>query len=116
VGLIRFANGAAIQVESFWASHQPGELQIELLGTEGGARLDPPTVYRTRHGRPEDVALAPPRLDGMAGVAAHFIACVLDGIPCEAPLRHGLTVQRMLEAVLQSAAEGREVRLDRPDG
>jgi hypothetical protein len=28
-------------------------------------------------------------------MAAHFLACVLDGIPCEATLRHGLTVQQM---------------------
>ena len=37
-GLIRFENGAAIQVESHWASHQPAEFQIELFGTEGGRR------------------------------------------------------------------------------
>lgn len=27
-GFIRFANGAGLQIESFWASHQPDELQI----------------------------------------------------------------------------------------
>jgi predicted dehydrogenase len=110
-GLIRFANGAALQVESFWASHQPDELQIELFGTEGGARLSPLTLYRTLDGAPADTTLAPPKGEGMAGVAAHFIACVLDGTSCEAPLRHGLIVQRMLEAVLRSAESGREVRL-----
>jgi predicted dehydrogenase len=110
-GLIRFTNGAAIQVESFWASHQPEEFQIELFGTEGGARLDPPTLYRTLDGRPADTALSPPEVDGFDGVAAHFLACVLDGADCPAPLRHGLTVQRMLEAVLASARTGREVRL-----
>jgi len=48
---------------------------------------------------------------GFAGVAAHFIAGVLDGIACQAPLRHGLTVQRILEGLLTSAESGREVRL-----
>lgn len=110
-GLIRFANGAAIQVESFWASHQPDDLQIELFGTEGGARLDPMTLYTTIDGRPQDTSVQPPDREGFAGVAEHFIACILDGIPCEAPLRDGLTVQRMLEAVLTSAASGAEVRL-----
>jgi predicted dehydrogenase len=110
-GLIRFANGAAIQVESFWASHQPDELQIELFGTEGGARLNPMTLYHTVAGRPADTTLAPPEREGFDGVAEHFIACVLDGIPCEAPLEHGLAVQRMLEAVLTSAETGTEVRL-----
>jgi len=111
VGLVRFANGAAIEVESFWASHQASELQIELFGTEGGAKLDPLTLYRTLDGRPADTTVQPPSREGFAGVAAHFIACVLDGAACEAPLRHGLTVQRMLEAVLASAASGAEVRL-----
>jgi predicted dehydrogenase len=110
-GLIRFAGGAGLQVESFWASHQPPEVQIELFGTEGGARLHPPALYRTEAGRPVDATVEPPKQEGFAGVAAHFIACVLDGIACEAPLRHGLVVQRMLEAVLESAASGREVRL-----
>jgi predicted dehydrogenase len=110
-GLVRFASGAAIQVESFWASHQPDEVQMELFGTEGGARLEPLTLYRTLDGRPADVSVQPPKREGFAGVAAHFIACVLDGVPCEAPLRHGLTVQRMLEGVLHSAEKGEEVRL-----
>ncbi|HEU4753100.1 MAG TPA: Gfo/Idh/MocA family oxidoreductase, partial [Armatimonadota bacterium] len=111
-GIIRFANGAALQVESFWASHQPEELQIELFGTEAGARLEPPTLYCTLDGRPADISLSPPVTDGFDGVAEHFIRCVLDAIPCEAPLRHGLVVQRMLEAVLESARTGEEVRLE----
>ncbi len=111
-GLVRFANGAAIQVESFWASHQPEEVQMELFGTEGGAKLDPMTIYQTRNGRPADTSVSIPKTDGFNGVASHFIACVLDGVECAAPLRHGLTVQRMLEGVLASAESGQEVRLD----
>lgn len=110
-GMVRFENGAAIQIESFWASHQADEFQIELFGTEAGARLQPLTLYRTVDGRPQDTQIQPPVQDGFGGVAAHFIACVLDGVDCGAPLRHGLTVQRMLEAVLASAESGREVRL-----
>jgi len=111
-GIVRFANGAAIQIESFWACHQPDEVQIELFGTEGGARLEPLTLYRTQDGAPADtVVKLPKRPEGFANVAAHFLACVLDGVPCEAPLRHGLTVQRMLEGLLRSAETGRETRL-----
>ena len=100
------------QVESFWASHQPDELQIELFGTDAGARLRPLTLYRLENGAPSDAVVEPPRVPGFAGVASHFIASILDGIPCQAPLRHGLTVQRMLEGLLTSAETGREVRLD----
>jgi predicted dehydrogenase len=110
-GLVRFANGAAIQIESFWASHQADEFQMEVFGTEGGAKLDPLTLYRTIEGRPADTVVRAPKQDGFDGVAEHFIACILDGAECQAPLRHGLTVQRMLEGVLESAATGREVAL-----
>jgi predicted dehydrogenase len=112
-GLVRFADDTAIQVESFWASHQPDELQIELFGTEGGARVFPPVIYRTMDGAPADTTVQIPRgPGGFERLASHFIACVLDGVPCQAPLRHGLTVQRMLEALLKSAETGREVRLE----
>jgi predicted dehydrogenase len=101
-----------LQIESFWASHQPEEFQIELFGTEAGARLSPLTIYGTRDGAAADTVVALPKgLSPWDVMAAHFVACVLDGEPCQAPLSHGLAVQRMMEAVLESAAEGREVRL-----
>jgi predicted dehydrogenase len=49
---------------------------------------------------------------GFDMVADHFIDCVLDGIACGAPLRHGLVVQEMMEGLLRSAVTGREVRWD----
>ncbi|MBM3500446.1 MAG: Gfo/Idh/MocA family oxidoreductase [Armatimonadetes bacterium] len=113
-GFIRFEGGAGLQVESFWASHQPEEFQIELFGTEAGARLFPLTFYRTENGAPADVTVRVPKPpDVWHAIAAHFIDCILDGVACQAPLRHGMLVQAMLEAVLRSAASGKEVRLGR---
>ncbi len=112
-GFIRFENGAGLQVESFWASHQPEEGQIELFGTDAGVRLYPPTLYRTQHGAPVDCTITLPKNpNGWEAMIAHFIACILDGMPCQSPLRHGLVVQEMLEAILQSAATGREVAIE----
>lgn len=113
-GFIRFENGTGLQVESFWASHQPNELQIELFGTGAGARLEPLTLYRTVHGAPQDTAVnLPPRDRSLVwtDIAKHFAACILDGIECDTPLRHGLIVQEMMEALLESAATGAEIRL-----
>lgn len=111
-GFIRFENGAGVQVESFWASHQPGEFQIELFGTEAGAKLSPLTLYRTENGAPQDITVTLPKgPEAWDLIAAHFIECILDGKPCEAPLRHGLIVQQMMEAVLKSGATGQEVRI-----
>ncbi len=138
-GFIRFEDGGALQVESFWASHQPGDLQIELFGEEAGAQLRPPTLYTNGpvpaavvetakrfeakplagrglkdENRPLDITfdgLTKERSKAWNAIADHFIACILDGVPCEAPLRHGLIVQEMMEGLLRSAEIGREVRL-----
>lgn len=113
-GFIRFDNGAGLQVESFWASHQPEELQIELFGTEGGAKLRPLTLYHTVNGVAHDVSVNFPEGSGdeiWDAIAAHFIECILDGVECQAPLRHGLIVQEMMEALLKSAQMGKEVRI-----
>ncbi len=114
-GFIRFENGVGLQVESFWASHQPEDFQIELFGTEAGAKLNPVTLYETKFNTPENVTVNMPRGRGDAWdtIANHFIECILDGKECQAPLRHGLMVQQMMEAVLKSAETGREVRLDK---
>ena len=111
-GFIRFEDGIGLQVESFWASHQPEEFQIELFGTAAGARLSPLTLYRTEDGAPGDVAVKIPKGPSpWEAIAAHFIDCILDGVKCEAPLRHGLVVQQMMEALLNSARTGKEIRL-----
>lgn len=115
-GFIRFANGAGVQVESFWASHQPEEFQLEILGAEAGARIRPLTIFRTVDGVPQDTVINHP-LQGAKDapwdkIADHFIECILDGVPCQAPLRHGLIVQEMMEALLTSAETGSEVRFE----
>jgi len=110
-GFVRFEGGVGLQVESFWASHQAPEFQIELFGTEAGAGLRPLTLYRTVSGAPHDTVVDLPKTTGdrWGAIAAHFIDCILDGVACQAPLRHGLIVQEMLEALLKSAEAGREV-------
>jgi len=114
-GLVRFENGAGLQVESLWACHgkQTGETQIKLFGTEGGALLRPLTVYKTVNSAPQDTTIEVPKgPPGFGPVANHFIECVLDGVECQAPLRHGLIVQQMMEGLLESARLGHEIRLD----
>ncbi len=113
-GFIRFEGDVGLQIESFWASHQRGEFQVELFGTEAGATYSPLTIYRTESGVPQDIRMElPPGPSAWDNIAAHFIACILDGIECQAPLRNGLIVQQMLEGLLRSAETGSEVRLAR---
>ena len=112
-GFVRFEGGAGMLVESHWASHHPREFNVELFGTKAGARLSPLTIYRTENDMPADSTIEPPKKGPSSwdNLAGHFIDCILDGVECTAPLRHGLIVQQMLEGVLRSAETGREVRL-----
>jgi predicted dehydrogenase len=117
-GFIRFANGSGLQVESFWASHQPEEVQIELFGTEAGARWLPPVVYKSVDGVNLDIPAVELeenwRERSWDAVVGHFVDCIQEGVPCQAPLRHGLIVQQMMEAVLRSAERGTEERFLMP--
>ncbi len=111
-GFIRFDNGLGLQVDSFWASHQAPEFQMEIFGTDAGARYDPLTVFRTRDGSLEDVSVRPHGPNEPADlIADHFVACILDGATCKAPLRHGYVVQVMMEALLESAETGQAVTM-----
>lgn len=112
-GFIRFENGTGLQIESFWASHQRPEFQMELFGTEAGAQLSPLTIYRTDRGNEQDITVDLPRSGPKSwdNIATHFIDSIRLGKPCEAPLRHGLIVQQMMEALLKSAEVGKEVRI-----
>ena len=87
---------------------------MELFGTEAGGKLSPLTLYTTERGAAQNLTVHPPKGPSpWDNIAGHFIDCILDGVECQAPLRHGLIVQQMMEAVLTSAERGREVRLDR---
>ncbi len=112
-GFIRFENGVGLQIESFWASHQPEEYQIELFGTEAGAKLDPLTLYRHNNGEPYDVQFySETGQVNWDRMMEHFISCILDGTPCDAPISDGLRVQEMMEALLLSSEKGHEVYIN----
>ncbi len=112
-GIIRFENGTGLIVESFWASHQSPEVQVELFGTEAGAKLKPLTLYKTVNGAPHDstVEIDDSQTRYAQTIFGHFADCVRNGTPEAAPLRHGLIVQEMMEAMLESALTGKEVLL-----
>jgi predicted dehydrogenase len=111
-GFIVFDGGASIQIESFWAAHRPNEVQIEIFGTDAGAKTSPLTIYGINNGQPEDLTPEVKKESlSFERVAEYFISSILDGTPCQAPLRQGLVVQQMMEAVLKSAERGKPVTL-----
>ena len=44
---------------------------------------------------------------------AHFRDCLVDGTPCRSPSSEGVELMRIIDAIYESAAQGREVEIRR---
>jgi predicted dehydrogenase len=123
-GFVRFANGAALQIETSWASHtKPGrdDYFVNLYGTEGGAELyvanytdrDTLAFFSEECGQP---VLVKPAIVNRAGghelAVAHIIDCVRSNRPVESTGEQGHALMRIIDALYESSQTGREVRLD----
>lgn len=123
LALIRLADGRAITLEVSWASHTRSgrdDYFVTLYGDEGGADLyvanyadrDTVALYTEMHGEPVDVRPGlVVRGSGHDAAVAHFVESILANRPVEAPGEQGVALQRLIDALYLSAAEGREVWL-----
>jgi predicted dehydrogenase len=120
VGLIRFDNGATLEIEASWAANiaEKELMETRLLGTKGGLvqrNLNETyefeaEMYFERNGAHYDMKLhAPPRrrLNAMS----HFVDCILDDVPHIATGEEGLLVMEILDAIYKSATEGKPVQI-----
>jgi predicted dehydrogenase len=117
MGLVRFDNGATLQVECSWASNIKEESHfVELRGSKGGCRLASdaePAVYTEMAGTAVDVIprLGKSQWGGHGDNLYHFIDVVRKRAePIYTP-DQGVNMIRILDALYRSAASGKEVRL-----
>jgi predicted dehydrogenase len=111
VGRIRFANGTVIHLETSFAAHiEKDYWSFQLMGEEGGATWDPPRIYRDEDGymvNKSPAWHADEKIEKMfRRKMDNFVDHVLYDAPTLAPGRDGLAIQRMLDAMYQSAAAG----------
>jgi len=120
VGLIRFDNGATMEVEASWAANiKENELmETRLFGTKAGLvqrNLNETyefeaEVYLERDGAPWDMKLhAAPQFSGSS--MAHFVDCIVRDKPHTATGKEGLIVMELLDAIYTSAAKGKPVQI-----
>lgn len=112
-GYVRFENGGSLVVRASWASHiEQNRSSFELLGTRGGATLDPLTIYTQDDGQLLDVTpIVRQTEDPHLVEVRHFIDCVRNN---RAPIITGgqaLAVARIVDGIYRSAAEGGAVDL-----
>lgn len=114
--LIKFENGMTLSLEVAWAAHQAESVRhdLELFGSEAGASCYPAALYR--NGSDGDYVvqqeLKGPLRYPHASRFANFVNAVLGREALVVTPEQALVVQRALDAVYESAASGREVRLD----
>ncbi|MBP5639064.1 MAG: Gfo/Idh/MocA family oxidoreductase [Victivallales bacterium] len=116
MGMIRFNNGATLQIEFSWASNVKAEHRfVELRGTKAGMTWMDGTsleIYSEDRGVLTNTDLTGSlKGDGHVRNLAHFFN-VLDGKeePCYKP-QQGIDMIKILDAIYKSAQTGREVVL-----
>ncbi len=118
VGQIRFENGALMQIESAFASHCAEDSAYwELMGTKGGFNTRDNVLATDMAGTMVNAApgFLPVRI-GPADVVdklRNFANAIRFGTPLCVPGEEGLAVQKMLDGLYRSAANGgAEVTID----
>jgi len=114
VALVRFQDGASLILRACWAAHiKDTRFSSQLLGTEGGAITDPPTIYRLRDGMQVDEEFKNlPRSSGWEREVVHFLTVVRGEAEPLVKEEETMNVQRILNAAYRSAEEGREVEVE----
>jgi predicted dehydrogenase len=114
-GFVRFENGAALTLEVSWLLNmvEPETYSVALHGTEGGARWPELKLAHVQEGVLVDTqAVSGTGTDGHKNALAAFVDAVRTGGPSPVPAEQSLAVGRVLEGLYQSAATGREIRLE----
>jgi predicted dehydrogenase len=115
MGLIRFENGALLQIEFSWASNVKAESRfVELRGTRAGLewRDGALEIFSESDGQLVDLKPAGRLIeDGHARNLVNFIEVLLgQAEPCYQP-QQGVDMIRILDALYRSARSGAEIRI-----
>lgn len=120
VGLIRFENGATLEIEASWAANiaENELMETRLLGTKGGLlqknrnegyEMDA-EMFVEREGSQFDLKLHPP-VPSVQNPQFHFVDAILNNRPHIATGEEGLIVMELLDAIYRSAKQGKPVKI-----
>ena len=113
-GMIRFQNGATLILETAFAANvdQLQEMNVTLMGDEGGADLFPLTIYQEKHETLVNLTPAHlPDINYHEREIQRFVDSCLTGTPPLSTPRQGVLLQRLINAFYQSAETGEPVKL-----
>jgi predicted dehydrogenase len=113
--MIKFDNGASLELGASWALNQPPQQQGTLcraFGDAGCVDVYTPNgavIYRQfdAKGASKPTQLKPPRLAGHAALMRHFRECILEKTTPAVGASEGVLLMEMIEAIYKSAASGK---------
>ena len=111
-GIVKLENGATIFVEASWHSHVEREQNYTtLMGTKGGAELEPLRIFTDVNGNSADIQLEHPNVSGHEMEIVHFVECIRENKTPLAIGEHGLHIQLILDAIYESTKTGKGVEI-----
>lgn len=115
--IIALEGGAAVHLDTSWRFVGPGDrLGLAVRASRGSARINPLAIYKEMHGITHDVvskgahSRETPFQQSIRAQWAHFIAAVRDEARPPS-LEEQVVLLRAMEAIYQSAEQGRDVLL-----
>lgn len=112
-GVIHFENGATMLFEASWAINAPEKSETLICGTKAGATVEPLVIYGERNQYlSTDAVTVNPANDKVKLEIEHFADCALKGDKnTKYPIDQAVDMQRMLQAIYDSAECGKEIVL-----
>lgn len=113
--LVRFDNGAAINIETSYSLNIKSDSgKMELMGTKAGAALNPGLeIYTDCNGHMVDINFNKSTSLDFSGLfdkeINHYVDCLLGKAECKAPAEDGVALMKILDAIYESAKTGHEV-------
>ncbi|MGP9580232.1 Gfo/Idh/MocA family protein [Brachybacterium sp. AOP35-5H-19] len=116
--VIRFENGASLLLDCSYSLHATKDsIDVSVYGEKGGAVLEPALHIATE--MHDSVVNIEPQIasrtfelgTGFANEIQNFVDASLGRAESIAPAWHGVEIVRILEAIYESAAAGREISL-----
>lgn len=116
MALIRFRNGATLELNASWVLHQEaGDRNgVELFGEKAGARTHPVKLFRFGKKKGEYEIVEPQHVrvnDRRKNRHADWLDAIHGKRDPICTVEQALTIQKLLDAIYKSSASGREVRI-----
>jgi len=111
--IVRMENGATVFLEVSWAGYVgKAEFYSTLLGDKGGADFASMRIYTEEQGNFVEKVLHFEDNDWYLAEVEHFIDCIVNDREPITTADQMIGVQKALDAILESAETGREVRIE----